>query len=99
MRGPFVETDGAAEGRLIQVNATALVHLTRLWVPGMVTAQPVSLPECVEVSRRRARRKSGGSRRGWGEVQRRGDPGFERFLIAGLVPALVEQDLSLLVQS
>jgi len=36
VRGAFAETDWAAEARLIQVNVTALVHLTKLWAPGMV---------------------------------------------------------------
>lgn len=36
VRGPFSETDWADEARLLQVNVTALVHLTKLWVPGMV---------------------------------------------------------------
>lgn len=34
--GPFIELDPARELREIELNVTALVHLTRLFVPGMV---------------------------------------------------------------
>jgi len=36
LRGPFAETDWAAEARLIQVNVTSLVHLTKLFLPEML---------------------------------------------------------------
>jgi short-subunit dehydrogenase len=36
LRGPFRQTDWAAESRLLQVNVAALVHLTKLWLPEMV---------------------------------------------------------------
>ena len=36
LRGPFAETDWAAEARLIQVNVTSLVHLTKVFLPGML---------------------------------------------------------------
>ena len=36
LRGPFSETDWAAESRLLQVNAIALTHLTKLFLPQMV---------------------------------------------------------------
>src|SRR5438128_1555599 len=34
--GPFLATDAAAELRMIQVNVTALTHLTKLFLPGML---------------------------------------------------------------
>jgi short-subunit dehydrogenase len=36
LRGAYWETDWAAEARMIQVNITALAHLTKLYLPGMV---------------------------------------------------------------
>ena len=36
LRGPFAETDWAQEAELIQVNVTALAHLTKLFLPGML---------------------------------------------------------------
>jgi len=36
LRGPFAETDWPAESRLIQVNVTALVQLTKLFLPEML---------------------------------------------------------------
>jgi short-subunit dehydrogenase len=36
VRGPYAETDWAAESRLLQVNAVALAHLSKLFLPGMV---------------------------------------------------------------
>jgi short-subunit dehydrogenase len=36
LRGPFAETDWSAEARLIQVNVTALVNLTKLFLPEML---------------------------------------------------------------
>jgi len=36
LRGPYAETDWEAEARMIQVNATALAHLTKLYLPGMI---------------------------------------------------------------
>ena len=36
LRGPFAETDWEAESRLLQVNVAALVHLTKLCLPGML---------------------------------------------------------------
>ena len=36
LRGPFAETDWQAEARLLQVNVTALLHLTRLFLPEML---------------------------------------------------------------
>ncbi len=36
LRGPFAETDWSAEARLIQVNVTSLVHLTKLFLPEML---------------------------------------------------------------
>jgi short-subunit dehydrogenase len=36
LRGPFAETDWAAETRLAQVNMLALAHLTKLFLPGML---------------------------------------------------------------
>src|SRR2546428_3925260 len=34
--GPFLATDAAAELRMIQVNVTALTHLTKLFLPAML---------------------------------------------------------------
>src|SRR3989441_3138330 len=34
--GPFLATDAATELRMIQVNVTALTHLTKLFLPGML---------------------------------------------------------------
>ncbi|MBZ5617630.1 MAG: SDR family oxidoreductase [Acidobacteriia bacterium] len=34
--GPYVETDWAAEARLLQVNVVALAHLTKLYLPEML---------------------------------------------------------------
>lgn len=36
LRGPFAETDWTAESRLLQVNALAPVHLTKLYLPEML---------------------------------------------------------------
>jgi len=36
VRGAYVETDWAAESRLLQVNVAALAHLTKLFLPEMV---------------------------------------------------------------
>ena len=36
LRGPFAETDWAAEARLAQVNMLAPAHLTKLFLPGML---------------------------------------------------------------
>jgi len=36
LRGPFAETDWDAEARLLQVNVTALLRLTKLFLPGMI---------------------------------------------------------------
>ncbi|HEY2011975.1 MAG TPA: SDR family oxidoreductase [Bryobacteraceae bacterium] len=36
LRGPFAQTDWAVEARLIQVNVTSLVHLTKLYLPEML---------------------------------------------------------------
>jgi short-subunit dehydrogenase len=36
VRGAFAETDWAQEAELIQVNVTALAHLTKLFLPGML---------------------------------------------------------------
>ena len=36
MHGPFAETDWNAEARMIQVNITALAHLTKLYLPDMI---------------------------------------------------------------
>ncbi len=36
LRGPFAETDWAAEKRLLEVNLGAPVHLTKLFLPGML---------------------------------------------------------------
>jgi short-subunit dehydrogenase len=36
LRGPFAETDWAAEARLAQVNMLALAHLSKLFLPGML---------------------------------------------------------------
>jgi short-subunit dehydrogenase len=36
LRGPYSETDWQAEARMIQVNVTALAHLTKLYLPGML---------------------------------------------------------------
>jgi short-subunit dehydrogenase len=36
LRGPFVETPWEMEARMIQVNVTALVHLTKLFLPEML---------------------------------------------------------------
>jgi short-subunit dehydrogenase len=36
LRGPYAETDWAAESRMIQVNVAALSHLTKLFLPGML---------------------------------------------------------------
>jgi uncharacterized protein len=35
--GAFAETDWSTEARMIQVNITALTHLTKLYLPGMIT--------------------------------------------------------------
>lgn len=35
LRGPFADTDWATEARMIQVNITALAHLTKLFLPEM----------------------------------------------------------------
>jgi uncharacterized protein len=35
LRGAYTETDWEAEARMIQVNITALAHLTKLYLPGM----------------------------------------------------------------
>jgi uncharacterized protein len=36
LRGAYSETDWEAEARMIQVNITALAHLTKLYLPGMI---------------------------------------------------------------
>jgi short-subunit dehydrogenase len=36
LRGLYAETDWEAEARMIQVNITALAHLTKLYLPGMI---------------------------------------------------------------
>jgi len=36
LRGAFAESDWEADARLLQVNVTALAHLTRLFLPGML---------------------------------------------------------------
>lgn len=36
LRGPFAETDWSVERRMIQVNVTALAHLTKLFLPEML---------------------------------------------------------------
>jgi hypothetical protein len=36
LRGAYAEIDWEAEARMIQVNITALAHLTRLYLPGMI---------------------------------------------------------------
>jgi short-subunit dehydrogenase len=36
LRGAYAETDWEAEARMIQVNVTALAHLTKLYLPGMI---------------------------------------------------------------
>jgi short-subunit dehydrogenase len=36
LRGAYAETDWEAEARMIQVNITALAHLTKLYLPGMI---------------------------------------------------------------
>jgi short-subunit dehydrogenase len=36
LRGAYAETDWDAEARMIQVNVTALAHLTKLYLPGMI---------------------------------------------------------------
>jgi uncharacterized protein len=36
LRGPYAETDWDAEARMIQVNITALAHLTKLFLPDML---------------------------------------------------------------
>ena len=36
LRGQFAETDWQAQARLLQVNVTALLHLTRLFLPEMI---------------------------------------------------------------
>jgi hypothetical protein len=36
VRGPFAETDWTREAELIQVNVTALAHLSKLFLPGML---------------------------------------------------------------
>jgi len=36
LRGAYAETDWAVEARMIQVNITALAHLTKLFLPGML---------------------------------------------------------------
>ena len=36
LRGAFAETDWAAESRLLQVNMTAVAHLCKLFLPGML---------------------------------------------------------------
>jgi short-subunit dehydrogenase len=36
LRGAYFETDWEAEARMIQVNVTALAHLTKLYLPGMI---------------------------------------------------------------
>jgi uncharacterized protein len=36
LRGAYSETDWEAEARMIQVNVTALAHLTKLYLPGMI---------------------------------------------------------------
>ena len=36
LRGAYAEIDWEAEGRMIQVNITALAQLTRLYLPGMI---------------------------------------------------------------
>ena len=37
LRGPYAETDWSAEQRMIQVNITALAHLTKLFLPEMLS--------------------------------------------------------------
>jgi short-subunit dehydrogenase len=36
LRGLYAETDWEAEARMIEVNITALAHLTKLYLPGMI---------------------------------------------------------------
>jgi short-subunit dehydrogenase len=36
LRGAYAATDWEAEARMIQVNVTALAHLTKLYLPGMI---------------------------------------------------------------
>jgi uncharacterized protein len=36
LRGAYAETDWDTEARMIQVNVTALAHLTKLYLPGMI---------------------------------------------------------------
>ena len=36
LRGAYFQTDWEAESRMIQVNVTALAHLTKLYLPGMI---------------------------------------------------------------
>jgi hypothetical protein len=36
LRGAYSETDWEAEARMIRVNVTALAHLTKLYLPGMI---------------------------------------------------------------
>ncbi len=36
VQGPYAQTDWSAEARMIQVNVTALAHLTKLYLPEMI---------------------------------------------------------------
>ena len=46
LRGPYTETDWDAEARLIEVNITALAHLTKLFARDMVQPRIGADPEC-----------------------------------------------------